>query len=204
MKLKNKIVALFLTVACAFGLAVAGNAQKVDAAEFGVTIENADVVATFDFGANGSAAHVDGSDLGTSKSYTADGYTLALSGMSKVYGPAYDAKGNSAIKLGTSSKTATFTFTVADDVNYVAIYAAQYKANTSKVSVNGTAYTLSSASNNGEYDVIALDTSSTKTITFATVSGGVRCMINTIEFYKAAGTIVEKTDAEKLQLLKKI
>ena len=33
MKLKNKIVALFLTVACAFGLAVAGNAQKVEAAD---------------------------------------------------------------------------------------------------------------------------------------------------------------------------
>lgn len=32
MKLKNKIVALFLTVACAFGLAVAGNTQRVDAA----------------------------------------------------------------------------------------------------------------------------------------------------------------------------
>ena len=31
MKLKNKIVALFLTVACAFGLAVAGNATKVNA-----------------------------------------------------------------------------------------------------------------------------------------------------------------------------
>ncbi len=42
MKLKNKIVALFLTVACAFGLAVAGNAQKVDAAEEKLTISFAD------------------------------------------------------------------------------------------------------------------------------------------------------------------
>lgn len=33
MKLKNKIVALFLTVACAFGLAVANGATKVEAAE---------------------------------------------------------------------------------------------------------------------------------------------------------------------------
>lgn len=38
MKLRNKIVALFLTVACAFGLAVAGNATRVKAAEEKVTI----------------------------------------------------------------------------------------------------------------------------------------------------------------------
>ena len=36
---------------------------------------------------------------------------------------------------------------------------------------------------NGEYDVITIDTSSTKTITFATVSSGYRVKINTIEFY---------------------
>ena len=64
------------------------------------------------------------------------------------------------------------------------IAAAKYKANTSKVNVNGTAYTLSNASNNGAYDSITVDTSSTKTVTFKTVSGGLRCMINTIEFNK--------------------
>ena len=201
MKLKNKIVALFLTVACAFGLAVAGNAQKVDAANFGVTIENADVVATFDFGANGTASHYDGSEA-SSKSYTSDGYTLAITGATKVYFGARDAKGNSALKLGTGKLIGSFSFTVADDVNYVAIHAAQYKANASKLSVNGATYSLASASNNGAYDVIAVDTSTTKTIKVATVASNYRCMINTIEFYKAAGTIVEKTDAEKVAIAK--
>ena len=41
MKLRNKIVALFLTVACAFGLAVAGNATKVNAAEETVVCDDA-------------------------------------------------------------------------------------------------------------------------------------------------------------------
>lgn len=137
---------------------------------------------TFEFGENGSAAHVDGNDLGTSKSYTEGDYTLELTGMSKVYGPAYDAKGNSCIKLGTSKVVGTFTFTVADDVDQVIIRVAKYKANTTKIDVNGTAYTISGASNNGEYDEIVIDTTTTKTITFATVSGGARAMINSITY----------------------
>ena len=40
MKLKNKIVALFLTVACAFGLAVANNAQRVEAADSTITFDD--------------------------------------------------------------------------------------------------------------------------------------------------------------------
>ena len=139
-------------------------------------------LARFDFGANGSAAHVDGNDLGTSKSYTAGSQTLSLTGMSKVYGPAYDAKGNSCIKLGTSSKTGSFSFTVGENVTEVVIYVAQYKANTTKVNVNGVDYTITTASNNGEYTAITIDTSVTKTVTFNTVSGGVRCMIDSIVF----------------------
>ena len=139
-------------------------------------------LAEFTFGANSSAAHVDGSDYGTSKSFTANGYTLQLTSMSKVFGPAYDAKGNSCIKLGTSSKTGTFKFTVPEDVTEVVIYVAKYKTNTTKITVNGTAYTINGASNNGVYDAIKIDTTTTKTITFSTVSGGVRCMINAIEF----------------------
>ena len=38
-------------------------------------------VATFDFGANGTASHVDGNDLGTSKTYTEGAYTLSLTGL---------------------------------------------------------------------------------------------------------------------------
>jgi hypothetical protein len=64
----------------------------------------------------------------------------------------------------------------------VIILVAKYKANTTKISVNGTAYTVTTASDNGAYTEIKVDTTTTKTVTFATVSGGVRCMINGIIF----------------------
>jgi len=178
MKIKaNKILAVLCVIAMVMTMIVpmTMTATATDAP-----------VATFDFGENGSAAHVDGSSLGASKSYTNGSYTLSLTGMSSVYGPAFDATGNSCIKLGTSSKTGTFTFSVPEDVTSVIIYAAKYKANTTKLNVNGATYTLTNASNNGAYDAITVDTTSTKTVTFATVSGGVRCMVNTIEFYAAA------------------
>ena len=140
------------------------------------------LLATFDFGNKGSAGHVDGNDLGTSKSFTADGYTLALSSMSKVFGTAYDSKGNSCIKLGTSSKTGTFKFTVGAEVKKVVIYVAGYKAATStNIKINGTQHTVKTASNNGQYTAIEIDTTTTKTITFLTVT--YRCMIDKIEFH---------------------
>jgi hypothetical protein len=138
-------------------------------------------LARFDFGANGSAAHVDGNDLGASKSYTVGSQKLNLTGMSKVYGPAYDAKGNSCIKLGTSKLTGTFSFTVGEDVTEVVIYVAGYKAATStNIKVNGTQYTVKTTSNNGEYTAITIDTTETKTITLTTVT--YRCMIDAIVF----------------------
>ena len=142
-------------------------------------------VATFDFGENGTnTQHVDGNSLGASKSYTVGNYTLALTGMSSVYGPAYDLQHNSAIKLGTSSKTGTFSFTVPDDVTKVVIYVAGYKANKASVVVNGITYEISTTSNNGEYTAIEVDTSVTKTVAFATNSSpDERAMVNTIEFY---------------------
>lgn len=143
-----------------------------------------DALATFTFGDNGDAAHVDGQDLGTDAQYTAGEYTLALTGMSKVYGPAFDATGNSCIKLGTSSKTATLSFTVADGVNKVVIRVAAYKANNAKVTVNGTEYDISAnKSNDGSYFEITVDTSATKTVTLATVEGACRAMIDSIAYY---------------------
>ena len=64
MKLKNKIVALFLTVACAFGLAVAGNAQRVDAADATytkVTVAPDDWTGTYLIVAESSKVIFDGS-----------------------------------------------------------------------------------------------------------------------------------------------
>ena len=141
------------------------------------------VVATFDFGANGTASHVDGNDLGASKSYTVGTYTLALTNMSKVYGPAYDAKGNSCLKFGTSKVIGSMSFTVPENVTKVVIYAAKYKSNSTKVNVNGTDYSLTKNSNDGAYDAIEVDTTTTKTVTFKTVASTYRAMINTIEFW---------------------
>ena len=141
-----------------------------------------DVLATFTLGADGSASHADGSSA-TTYDETVNGYKLSITGGTSCYTGARDAKGNSCIKLGTSSKTGGFSFTVGDNVTKVIIYVAQYKANTTKINVNGTAYTIETASTNGAYTAIEIDTSTTKTISVTTVSGGVRCMINTIEFW---------------------
>jgi hypothetical protein len=139
-------------------------------------------LAEFTFGANGNVSHVDGADLGKTKAYTADGYTLNLNSMSKVFAPSYDAKGNSCIKLGSSSVIGSLKFTVADNVTEVIIYVAQYKADATKIAVNGISYTISTASNNGAYTEIKIDTTTNKTISFSTVYGGVRCMINSIVY----------------------
>ncbi len=177
---EDAVVTLTATITC-------GDASET--ATFTVTVKaevasgESTVLATFTFGENGSAAHVDGNDLGVSKTYEENGYSLALTDMSKVFGPAYDAKGNSAIKLGTSKVVGSFSFEVGEDVKSVVIYVAQYKTNTTKVSINGTEYTITTASDSGEYTALTIDTSTVKTITFNTVSGGARCMIDTIEFY---------------------
>ena len=142
----------------------------------------------FEFGANGDAAHKDGSSI-SSYSETNGAYTLTFDSLSKVYSPAYDALGNSCIKLGTSSGVASFSFTVGADVEYVIINVAQYKTNATKVVVNGVTYTITTASNSGEYTPIKIDTTAIKTITLDTVSGANRAMINSIAFgIKKAGS----------------
>ncbi len=142
----------------------------------------------FEFGANGDAAHKDGSSI-SSYSETNGAYTLTFDTLSKIYSPAYDALGNSCIKLGTSSSVASFSFTVGADVEYVIINVAQYKTNATKVVVNGVTYTITTASNSGEYTPIKIDTTAIKTITLDTVSGANRAMINSIVFgIKKAGS----------------
>ena len=144
------------------------------------------LLASFEFGEDGSASHVDGTVI-SEDTYTETngGYTLTLSNMSKVYKGACDAQGNSCLKLGTSSATASFTFTVPDNVTKVIIYVSGYKANKASVNINGTDdHTVNATSNTGAYEAIEIDTSTVKTITFKTNSSpDERCMINTIEFY---------------------
>ena len=140
---------------------------------------------TFELGANGDAAHKDGSpDTTEDATYTetVGNYTLTVTSTAKMYNGATDAAGNSCLKLGTGSKAGNLTFTVGEDVTSVVIYVAKYKANASTVKINGTDYTLTKNSNDGEYDVITIDTTTVKTIELTTVSGGYRAMVNTIVF----------------------
>ena len=139
---------------------------------------------TYTFGANGTAEHKETtSAIANGSSFTASEettYTLTLTTATKVYKNCYDALGNSALKLGTGSAAGSFEFTVPEDVQYVIIKVAQYKANTTKIKVNDVTYTITTPSNNGEYTSIIIDTTSTKTISFTTLSGGYRCMIDEI------------------------
>lgn len=147
-------------------------------------------VISFDLGANGTASHYDGNEISAGKTYTSGNYTLKVDNCSKVYDGARDAKGNSCLKFGTSSVVGTLQFTVPEEVTSIVIYVAKYKSNTTKVSINGTTYTLTQNSNDGKYDELTIDTSSNKTVKIATVSGGVRCMLNQIDY------VIESQDPE--------
>ena len=150
-----------------------------------VTTASAEVdptpLATFELGANGSASHADGSSK-TSYSETANGYTLSITGGTNMYTGARDAKGNSCIKFGASSKAGSCTIVVPEEVVQIKVYVAAYKAKTATVKVGSTTKALTTKSDNGEYDVITVDTTSTKNVSFS-VTSGYRCMLNTIVFY---------------------
>lgn len=141
------------------------------------------LVATFALGDNGVAEHFDGKSASTYEE-TVSSYKLNISAGSNFYTGARDAQGNSCFKLGTGKKAGSFTITVPAGVKKVAIYVGGYKTTAAKYTVNGgTAATTTKNSNNGEYDVITIDVPENGIITFETVSGGFRAMINTIEFY---------------------
>ena len=112
--------------------------------------------------------------------------TLRVSNCKKKIGIIFksnDAKGNGALKLGTSKKVGSFSITVPSGVTTVNIYVAGYKATAAKFSINGGAtQTTTKLSNNGEYDCIAVTVPIDGKIAFTTVSGGVRAMISKIEF----------------------
>ena len=94
------------------------------------------------------------------------------------------------LKFGTSKLTGNLQFTVPEEVTSVVIYVAKYKSDTTKVSINETTYTLTKNSNDGEYDILTIDTSSNKIVKIATVSGGIRCMLNQIDY------VIESQDPE--------
>ena len=177
------------------------NTEKPDQSENGTETPERpeDLLAKFDFGANGAAAHNDGAEATTSYSCTDGNYTLNLTNLKKIYINAKDAAGNSCVKVGASSSVGSFSFTVGDDVDKVTIYVAQYKAKNTTVSVGGTEYSITTSSNNGEYTPITVDTSQSKTVTFSTCSGATRCMINTIEFWTTATEPEIETTAPEIE-----
>ncbi len=157
-----------------------------------------DLLADFQFGENGDASHKDGSAVNIEEPFTAENYTLEFTAATNVYDGAFDAMGNSVLKLGTSSKASSFSFTVDVRVNAVVLYIAGYKANTAKITINEADYTITSKSDEGDYTKIVVDTSVDKTVTLTTLSGGYRAMINSIEFWgeedKIAGHTVTMGD----------
>ena len=157
------------------------------------------VLATFEFGNNTTNLTADdygyygkdGNDLGTTKSYTDGNYTLALSSISKVYGGGYDATGDASLKLGTSSKVGTFTFTVPQDVTSVELKVTAYKTKAVGYTINGAnggTVAANSGNNNVAYTTITIDTTTTKTITFSTTSTGYRMLIASITFIGGGNT----------------
>lgn len=165
------------------GLDVTGNLTVEAIIEEIPSADDPVELAVFELGANGTASHNDGSEIKSALTYTVGSYQLKFTGYTKAYSGARDAKGNSCIKFGTSSVIGSVTFTVPDNVTSVEIAVAKYKSNTTKVSINGgTAQTLTKNSNDGQYDIITVDTSTTKTVTIATATGGVRMMMNTITY----------------------
>ena len=151
------------------------------------------VLATFTFKNGTNSTWTDGSAMSESTAtYTDSGYTLSFTDYSKVYAGGWDPHNNGFIKFGTSSVVGTLTFTVPDDVTSVELHLAMYKDKTSKYSINGgDAVALTKSANNGEYDVVTVDTTENKTITLSTVSGGVRMVMRSV-IYKGAATTCEE------------
>lgn len=140
----------------------------------------------FEFGANkNTTTHADGSSKTTYTEKNGN-YTLTLGNVTNFYTGANDAKGNSCIKLGASSKTGGFSFTVPADVTSVIIAIAGYKAKNVTVKINNVSYAVSELSNNGKYKEIEIDTTTNKTVTLITTSTGYRAMVNSITYVIAA------------------
>ena len=157
------------------------------------------LLAQFTFGEKGDAAHVDGNEMkaGTGDTYTDNGYTIAFTGLSKVYYGGKDATGIPFVKFGTSSVVGTLTFEVPAEVESVVLKLSGYKAKTSKYIINdGAAVTLTAKSDDGAYEDVVVDTSANKTVTVATVSGATRMVMSEVLFYGKGGASSEPVVTE--------
>ena len=166
-----------------YTVAVEGNIViTVATAEAGAALPK--VLAAFTFPTSSDTSqHTESTSSSATYSDTVNDFALTISGGTNMYVKSNDAKGNGALKLGTGKNVGSFTITVPAGVTKVNVYAAGYKAKTSKISVNGgAAQTLAKQSDKGEYECIEIDVPANSTITIATVSGATRAMISKIEF----------------------
>ncbi|MBE6942217.1 MAG: hypothetical protein E7455_08050, partial [Ruminococcaceae bacterium] len=183
MKTTKRILSLLLCMALILGIVpvFASAAEET-------------TLATFNFPTSSSTTSWnDGTEIKSEVSFTDGDYTLTFTNYSKVYQKANDANGVGFIKFGTSSVVGSLTFTVPEDVTRVELQLASYKANASKYSINGgTAAQIAEVGTKttiGTPDVVSIDTSSQKTVTVSTVSGGLRMVMVSVVFYgeSAAG-----------------
>ena len=143
-------------------------------------------IAVFEFGENNeTTGHKETTSAITTYNEEVNGYTfsLSLTADDKVYKDCFDEKGNGCLKLGTKSVAGVFSFTVPNNVKSVIIRVSGYKDAKAVISINnGEAKEINALSNDGEYEAITVDTTSTKTISFTTASGGYRAMVNSIAY----------------------
>ena len=153
------------------------NAEPSSSALFNKFYDN-----NFDLSAT---SHSNGSKI-TEKSdtYTAGDYELRFLNYVNLYKNARDAKGNPALKVGNTTDVGSFEISVPNEISIVIFEIAKYKDHTSCVIINGREYTLTKNSNDGEYERIIVDATTSKSITFATSDEGKICMIRSIEFIK--------------------
>ena len=148
----------------------------------GYGINSEGVKIEFDFGEKGEEKHVDPWLLDEDAVFVSNNYTLKFTDTYKIFGIAYDAKGNSCIKIGTGSDIGSLTFEVPNEVTAVIIRIAKYKVKDSDVVINGILCSLTKNSNDGEYNEFIIDTSKTKTVTITTVAKNYRAMIDSITY----------------------
>ncbi len=138
-------------------------------------------LADFEFGTDGGSGEGNIA-ISTGVIETSNGYKLNFTTATNVYDKSWDAKGNAALKLGTSSKTGVFEFTVPTNVNTVVIYVAGRTTKNVGITVNDADYTITTHSDNGEYTKIVVDTTTTKTVNLTTTTN-YRAYIDSIEFW---------------------
>jgi len=119
-----------------------------------------------------------------SDTYIANGYMLKFLNYANVYKNARDAKGNPALKVGKTDAVGAFEIQIPANISTVVFKVAKYKDHASSIIINGVQYVLTKNSDDGEYDVITVDTKENKIIKFTTADAYKVCMIRSIEFIK--------------------